>query len=87
MIHHIYFDRDHEQGVFRTFDWLVEEVKEVGEALKIKKSKVFEEEFADVLVWLASLVNLVELDLEKAALSKYDNRCPKCKQPKCECYF
>jgi NTP pyrophosphatase (non-canonical NTP hydrolase) len=46
-----------------------------------------EKEFADVLAWLASLANVVGIDLEKAALSKYDNKCPKCKLNPCECPF
>ena len=36
------------------------------------------DEFADVIAWLASLANLLEIDIEKAALKKYNNRCPKC---------
>jgi len=65
----------------------VEEVEELGEALKEKNTKAMEDEFADVLAWLASLANVVNVDLEKAAITKYDNRCPKCGQTPCECSF
>jgi len=46
-----------------------------------------QEEFADVIAWLASLANITGIDLEKAALKKYDNKCPKCGHSPCECTF
>ena len=83
----IYFHRDSERGAVGTFDWLVEEVEELGEALKEKNTKAIEDEFADVFAWLASLANVVNVDLEKAAMTKYNNRCPKCGQTPCKCCF
>ena len=68
-----------------TYEWLVEEVGELGEALKEDNKKNIEEEFADVLAWLASLANVVDIDLEKVAITKYKNKCPKCIQVPCEC--
>jgi NTP pyrophosphatase (non-canonical NTP hydrolase) len=62
-------------------------VEELREALKEGDTKAIEEEFADVLAWLASLANVVNINLEKAALSKYDNKCPKCGLLPCECPF
>jgi NTP pyrophosphatase (non-canonical NTP hydrolase) len=87
MMRRIYFHRDSERGAVGTFDWLVEEVEELGEALKEKNKKAMEDEFADVFAWLASLANVVNVDLEKAAITKYDNRCPKCGQTSCKCSF
>jgi len=87
MMRRIYFHRDSERGAVGTFDWLVEEVEELGEALKEKNTKAIEDEFADVFAWLASLANVVNVDLEKAAITKYDNRCPKCGQTPCKCCF
>ena len=58
----IYFHRDSERGVAGTFQWLVEEVDELGETLK-KKMKAMEDELADVLAWLASLANVVNVDV------------------------
>jgi len=87
MMRRIYFHRDSERGAVGTFDWLVEEVEELGEALKEKNKKAMEDEFADVFAWLASLANVVNVDLEKAAITKYDNRCPKCGQTPCKCSF
>jgi len=87
MMRRIYFHRDSERGAVGTFDWLVEEVEELGEALKEKNVKAIEDEFADVLAWLASLANVVNVDLEKVAITKYNNRCPKCGQTPCKCSF
>jgi len=87
MMHRIYFHRDSRRGATGTYDWLVEEVGELGEALKEKNVKAMEDEFADVFAWLASLANVVNVDLEKAAITKYNNRCPKCGQTPCKCSF
>ena len=87
MMRQLYFDRDSERGTEGTSDWLVDEVEELREALKEGDTKAIEEEFADVLAWLASLANVVNINLEKVALSKYDNKCPKCGLSPCECPF
>jgi NTP pyrophosphatase (non-canonical NTP hydrolase) len=65
----------------------MDEVKELGEALESSDKKALENEFADVIAWLASLANITSTDLEKAALKKYDNKCPKCKHSPCQCTF
>lgn len=70
-----------------TYDWLVDEVRELGEALDGNDKEALEKEFADVIAWLASLANVVDVDLEKAALNKYDNKCPKCRHSPCQCTF
>jgi len=49
--------------------------------------KALENEFADVIAWLASLANVTNVDLEKATLSKYDDKCPKCGHSPCKCTF
>jgi NTP pyrophosphatase (non-canonical NTP hydrolase) len=87
MMRQLYFDRDSDRGTEGTLDWLVDEVEELREALKEGDTKAIEEEFADVLAWLASLANVVNIKLEKAALSKYNNKCPKCGLSPCECPF
>jgi len=83
----LYFTRDAKRGEENTLSWLEDEVQELKEALEKKDMKETEKEFADVLAWLASLANVVKIDLEKVALSKYDNKCPKCKQNPCDCPF
>lgn len=87
MMRHIYFHRDSKRGAVGTYNWLVDEVRELGEALKADDEKALENEFADVIAWLASLANVTRVDLEKATLKKYDNKCPKCGQSPCRCTF
>jgi NTP pyrophosphatase (non-canonical NTP hydrolase) len=87
MMRHLYFHRDSERGIKGTYDWLVEEVEELWDALKQGDKEASEKEFADVIAWLASLANTVGIDLEKAALAKYSSKCPKCEQSPCQCTF
>ena len=87
MMRQLYFERDLERGTERTLDWLKDEVEELKEALEEGDIQAAEKEFADVLAWLASLANIVDIDLEKAALSKYNNKCPKCGLSPCDCQF
>jgi len=87
MMKTLYFRRDSKRGTDGTLAWLIDEVEELKEALQGNDVKAIEHEFADVLAWLASLANIVNIDLEKAALSKYDNVCPKCKLSPCSCPF
>jgi len=87
MMRRIYFHKDSKRGKIGSFNWLMEEVKELGEALNSEDKKALENEFADVIAWLSSLANVVNIDLEKAALAKYENKCPKCGQPFCNCTF
>ena len=87
MMRQLYFERDSERGTKGTLDWLEDEVEELKEALEEGNIEAAEKEFADVFAWLASLANVVDIDLEKAALSKYNNKCPKCGQSPCDCQF
>jgi NTP pyrophosphatase (non-canonical NTP hydrolase) len=87
MMRRIYFHRDSKRGVDGTYNWLVDEVEELGEALKAGDKKALENEFADVIAWLASLANVADIDLEKATLSKYAGKCPKCGNAPCRCAF
>lgn len=87
LMRRLYFHRDSERGAMGTYDWLTDEVEELGDALKANDKKGMEEEFADVIAWLASLANVLNIDLEEAALTKYDNRCPKCRRAPCRCIF
>jgi len=87
MMRTLYFHRDSQRGVEKTFEWLVEEVEELGEALKTDDKKALENEFADVIAWLASLANITDVNLEKAALGKYNGKCPKCRHSPCQCTF
>jgi NTP pyrophosphatase (non-canonical NTP hydrolase) len=87
LMRRLYFHRDSERGLTKTLNWLVDEVEELKEALKTPNKKAIEDEFADVIAWLASLANVADIDLERAALNKYDNKCPKCGKMPCQCTF
>jgi NTP pyrophosphatase (non-canonical NTP hydrolase) len=85
MMRRIYFHHDSKRGAEGTYRWLMEEVEELGEAIKREDREALENEFADVLAWLSSLANVVNIELEKAAIAKYNSVCPKCKRVPCEC--
>jgi NTP pyrophosphatase (non-canonical NTP hydrolase) len=87
MMKSLYFKRDSERGINGTYNWLVDEVAELGEELKGIDKVATEKEFADVIAWLASLANIMGIDLEEAALNKYNNKCPKCQGSPCHCTF
>lgn len=42
-------------------------------------------EFADVLAWLATIANVVDIDLADALAKKYGQGCPGCGQLVCVC--
>jgi NTP pyrophosphatase (non-canonical NTP hydrolase) len=85
MMKRLYFHRDSARGVAGTYEWLADEVKELGEAMNATDKAELRKEFADVIAWLASLANVTGIDLEAAAVEKYDNKCPKCGRLPCEC--
>lgn len=85
LIRDIYFHKDSKRGVEKTFLWFVEEVGELSEAIRKGDRESMEEEFADVLAWLASLANLLDIDIEEAARKKYPGVCPYCGKNPCEC--
>jgi NTP pyrophosphatase (non-canonical NTP hydrolase) len=87
MMKRLYFHRDSERGVKGTYEWLVSEIEELGEALEEGDTAAAEKEFADVIAWLASLANITEIDLERAAVNKYNGKCPKCQKTPCQCTF
>ncbi|MFX0162375.1 MAG: MazG nucleotide pyrophosphohydrolase domain-containing protein [Candidatus Hodarchaeota archaeon] len=81
----IYGARDRSRGPERTMLWLVEEIGELAEAVRERNKTKLSEEFADAFAWLASLANVVNIDLETVALSKYGSGCPVCKSIPCKC--
>ncbi len=88
-IRETYLERDRARGVDGTFRWLVEEVGELAKALRGHgpdgpDAGELAHEAADVLAWLASVANLVEVDLEAAA-RRYANGCPRCGATPCAC--
>ena len=86
IIREVYFEKDSRRGLGKTFMWFVEEVGELAEALRKGSREEIGEEMADVLAWLASLANLVGVDLEQEAQRKYGKGvCPGCGHKPCIC--
>lgn len=42
-------------------------------------------EFADVIAWLVTIANIVDVDLSDALAAKYGNGCPGCSNLVCDC--
>ncbi|MDP6444004.1 MAG: MazG nucleotide pyrophosphohydrolase domain-containing protein [Pirellulaceae bacterium] len=81
----MYLEKDRARGVDGTFMWLMEEVGELAAALREGDPVNQQEEFADVLAWLTTIANVVDVDLTEALLSKYGSGCPGCGQWICIC--
>ncbi|UCD73211.1 MAG: nucleotide pyrophosphohydrolase [Candidatus Bathyarchaeota archaeon] len=81
----IYLQRDLKRGKERTFMWLVEEVGELSDSMLRGDQKQIEEEISDVFAWLASLCNVLNVDLEEVVLKKYNKVCPRCSESPCSC--
>lgn len=61
-----YFKTDSERGIFHTALWFHEEVGELSSAIASNDKENAKEEFADVLMWLMTLANLMEVDMQEA---------------------
>jgi NTP pyrophosphatase (non-canonical NTP hydrolase) len=86
LIERIYGDKDGARGTAGTFMWFSEEVGELSRALRRGQRQNLEEEFADVLAWLATLASMHGVDLEAAAGRKYAGGCPRCHRAPCACH-
>lgn len=84
-IRDMYFEKDEQRGIDGTFMWLMEEVGELAGALRQGSQKDKEEEFADVIAWLATIANVAGVDLSKAIEEKYGTGCPGCGRLVCTC--
>lgn len=81
----LYLAKDRRRGVNPTTLWLIEEMGELAEAIRRGERENLEEEFADVLAWVASLANLLDVDLEQAVAKKYPATCVRCGAKPCAC--
>ena len=68
-----YFKTDNERGIYHTALWFHEEVGELSSAIANGDKENAKEEFADVLMWLMTLANLMEVDMEDAVQSYLNN--------------
>ncbi len=85
LIRRMYHDKDAARGVEGTFMWLTEEIGELATALRSGTKEEISLEFADVLAWLATIANVVDVDLEAAVNRKYGGGCPGCGRLACTC--
>jgi NTP pyrophosphatase (non-canonical NTP hydrolase) len=82
----IYYQRDSARGVDRTLLRTFEELGELSDAvLKHRSRAAVADEMADVLAWLCSLANLLDVDLSTALTKKYNGVCSRCRKAPCEC--
>ena len=84
LIAKIYLKKDSKRGLDKTFNWLVEEIGELAQAIRKGKKNKIREEFADCLAWLLSVATILGVDAEKA-MDKYRRGCPKCRKTPCRC--
>lgn len=84
VIQRTYGDRDHARGVPATVAWLAEELGELAQAVRKGTRAEIEHEFSDVLAWVATLANQVDVDLTRV-VNRYRDGCPKCHAIPCTC--
>jgi len=63
----LYGEQDRERGMPSTVAWLAEEVGELAQAVRKGTREQQLHELGDVLAWLSSLANQLDLSLTEAA--------------------
>jgi NTP pyrophosphatase (non-canonical NTP hydrolase) len=79
-----YGERDRARGVPASIAWLAEEVGELAKATRKGTPDEQLHELGDVLAWLASIANQLDLSLDDA-VSRYADGCPTCASIPCAC--
>lgn len=79
-----YGERDAARGIPATVAWIAEEVGELAQAVRKGTREEQVHEFADVIAWVVSLANQLDIDLTEA-LGRYASSCPKCAATPCSC--
>lgn len=76
LVDDLYGDADRQRGIAATVAWLCEELGELAQA--VRKGTVDEQrhELGDVLAWLASLANQLDLSLDDAVQRFVDDPPP-----------
>ncbi len=69
----LYGEADRERGVPATVAWLCEELGELAQAVRKGTRDQQVHEFGDVLAWLASLANQMDISLDDAMQRYVDN--------------
>ena len=73
LMEELYGEGDRARGVPSTVAWLAEEVGELAQAVRKGTRQQQLHEFGDVLAWLSSLANQMDIDLTEAAQRYVDN--------------
>jgi len=60
-----YFETDNGRGIYHTALWFHEEVGELSAAIAKGDKENAKEEFGDVLMWLLTLANLMDVDMNE----------------------
>ena len=68
-----YFATDNARGIYHTALWFHEEVGELSSAIASGDIENAKEEFADVLMWLLTLANILNIDMEESIAAYLDN--------------
>ncbi len=79
-----YGEQDRARGVSATVAWLTEELGELAQAVRKGTPEQQLHELGDVLAWLASLADQLNLSLEDA-VARYAGGCPLCGTTPCTC--
>ncbi|MBI4566031.1 MAG: nucleotide pyrophosphohydrolase [Planctomycetes bacterium] len=85
LIRRTYGARDRRRSLETNTLWLMEEVGELAEAIRRRDHQAARKEIADVLAWLVTVASHSQIDVEKAALAKYGQGCPRCGAIPCDC--
>lgn len=79
-----YGEKDAERGIPSTVAWLTEEVGELAQAVRKGTTEQQMHELGDVIAWVVSLANQLDIDLDQA-LARFADGCPKCGGIPCTC--
>jgi len=87
LIWNTYRHHDTKRGLENTFKWFLSEIYELKEAIEASDTNQVRYEIADVLAWLLSVANLLDVNLEKEFDVRYGAGCPKCGYIPCKCPY
>ncbi len=73
LLEELYGEADRERGIPSTVAWLAEELGELAQAVRKGTREQQVHEFGDVLAWLASLANQMDITLDEAMQRYVDN--------------
>jgi NTP pyrophosphatase (non-canonical NTP hydrolase) len=68
-----YYQKDNERGIHHTALWFHEEVGELSAAIARGDRENAKEEIADVLMWMITIANLMEIDIQSAVTDFLNN--------------